>query len=220
MSYQFSKQSRERMRGVHPDIVRVMELAISRSPVDFTVLEGLRTKDRQRELVDRGASKTMNSRHLTGHAIDIAPLSGGAVSWDWPLYHKLAPVIKEAAEELDVDLEWGGDWTSFKNGPHWQLSWNTYGKTDMTPRARLVRPDGTSAVPASEPPKEKSIARSSTLQATAATATAGATATATVLGKLDPTAQYIVLACAGIGLISLIWIARERIRKWANGDTK
>ncbi|MFV1484536.1 MULTISPECIES: M15 family metallopeptidase [unclassified Phaeobacter] len=141
MSYSFSKRSMKRAEGVHPDLVAVMKLAISRSPVDFTVLEGLRTKERQRQLVKSGASKTMNSRHLTGHAIDVAPLLNGEVSWDWPLYHQIAPVIKDAAEELAVDIEWGGDWTSFKDGPHWQLSWNTYGKDDMAPRARVVRPD-------------------------------------------------------------------------------
>ncbi|WP_082035398.1 M15 family metallopeptidase [Phaeobacter sp. S60] len=141
MSYSFSKRSMKRMRGIHPDLVAVMKLAISRSPVDFTVLEGLRTRNRQRQLVNSGASKTMNSRHLTGHAVDVAPLLDGEVSWDWPLYHQLAPVIKEAAEELDVDIEWGGDWTSFKDGPHWQLSWSTYSKGDMAPRAHVARPD-------------------------------------------------------------------------------
>lgn len=151
MSYHFSKKSLDRMKGLHPDLVRVMKLAISRSPIDFTVLEGLRTTERQRELVAKGASKTMNSRHLTGHAIDVAPLLNGVVSWDWPLYHKLAPVIKEAAEELGVDLEWGGDWSTFKDGPHWQLSWNTYGKADLAPKARLVQPD---VVPAVDPVPE------------------------------------------------------------------
>lgn len=139
--FSFGKRSKQRMKGLHPDIVEVMNLAISRSPIDFTVLEGLRSKERQQELVRKGASKTMNSRHLTGHAIDVAPLLNGQVSWDWPLYHQLAPVIKEAAEELDVDLEWGGDWTSFKDGPHWQLSWNSYGKFDMARRARVTKPD-------------------------------------------------------------------------------
>ncbi len=152
MSYHFSKKSLDRMKGVHPDLVKVMKLAISRSPIDFTVLEGLRTKERQQELVAKGASKTMNSRHLTGHAIDVAPLLNGQVSWDWPLYHQLAPVIKEAAEELAVDIEWGGDWSTFKDGPHWQLSWNTYGKTDLAPRARVAQPDASPAVePAPEP---------------------------------------------------------------------
>lgn len=220
MSYQFSQRSLDRMKSLHPDIVQVMKLAISRSPVDFTVLEGLRSVERQKHLVATGASTTMNSRHLTGHAIDIAPLDNGVVSWDWPLYHKLAPVIKEAAEELGVDLEWGGDWTSFKDGPHWQLSWNSYNKTDMSPRARLVRADGSAAVPASEPKPEKSPVRSTTLQAAAGTAVAGGTATVTALSKLDPMAQYIVLGCAAFGALCLLWIAKERIRKWANGDTK
>lgn len=220
MSYQFSKRSLDRMLSLHPDIVQVMKLAISRSPVDFTVLEGLRTVERQKHLVATGASKTMNSRHLTGHAIDIAPLDNGVVSWDWPLYHKLAPVIKEAAEELGVDLEWGGDWTSFKDGPHWQLSWNTYNKTDMSPKARLVRADGSSAVPPSEPKPERSKARSTTLQAAAGATVAGGTGVATAISKLDPTAQYIVLGCAGVGVLCILWIAKERIRKWANGDTK
>jgi len=132
----FSKRSLQRMEGLHPDIVAVMKLAIKRSPVDFTVLEGMRTLARQKQLVASGASKTMNSRHLTGHAIDVAPLENGKVSWAWPLYHRLAPVIKEAAEELGVDLEWGGDWKTFKDGPHWQLSWQSYSKTDREPRAK------------------------------------------------------------------------------------
>lgn len=152
MTYTLSKRSLSRMKGLHPDIVSVIKLAITRTDVDFTVLEGMRTKERQQELVAKGASKTMNSRHLTGHAIDIAPLDGGQVSWAWPLYHKLAPVVKECAEELHVDLEWGGDWTSFKDGLHWQLSWNSYGKNAMAPRAKLVR-DEPAPKPKDEPPK-------------------------------------------------------------------
>ena len=116
MSYSFGARSRKRMIGVHPDLVKVMELAIMRSPVDFTVLEGLRTEERQRDLVNSGASQTMNSRHLTGHAIDIAPLDNGQVSWAWPLYHQLAPVVKKAAADLGVELEWGGDWRTSRTG--------------------------------------------------------------------------------------------------------
>ena len=77
----FSKRSLQRMEGLHPDIVAVMKLAIKRSPVDFTVLEGLRSLARQKQLVATRASKTMNSRHLTGHAIDVAPLDERKVSW-------------------------------------------------------------------------------------------------------------------------------------------
>lgn len=135
MGFKFSQRSKDRMKGLHPDIVSVMNLAIERSPIDFTVLEGLRSVERQKQLYASGASKTMNSRHLTGHAIDVAPLVDGAVSWDWPLYHQLAPVIKQAARDLRVSLEWGGDWRTFKDGPHWQLSWGVYNKDDMTPRA-------------------------------------------------------------------------------------
>jgi len=86
----------------------------------------MRTLARQKKLVASGASKTMNSRHLTGHAVDIAPLVGGKVSWEWPLYHRLAPIVKQAALDEGVRIEWGGDWRSFKDGPHWQLPWRDY----------------------------------------------------------------------------------------------
>lgn len=142
MSYALSRRSLDRLNGVHPDIVAVIRLAIERTDIDFTVLEGLRSLDRQKQLVAEGASQTMNSRHLTGHAVDIAPYVDGEVSWHWPHYHRLAPAVKEAAQELGVALEWGGDWRSFKDGPHWQLSWDEYGKTDMAPRARGVKPTG------------------------------------------------------------------------------
>lgn len=119
-------KSLEKLEGVHPDLVRVVKRAAELSPVPFVVLEGLRTKGRQKELFDKRATKTMNSRHLTGHAVDLAPTVGGVVSWDWPLYHQLAPVVKQAASELGVALDWGGDWRTFKDGPHWELRWANY----------------------------------------------------------------------------------------------
>ena len=125
--FALGRTSEMRLNGVHPDLVRVVRRAIAITPIDFTVLEGMRTLARQRQLVARGSSQTMNSRHLTGHAVDIAPLDDdGDVSWDWPLYHQLAPVIKEAARAEGVSIEWGGDWRSFKDGPHWQLPWRGY----------------------------------------------------------------------------------------------
>lgn len=127
MTYAFGSRSLKRLKGVHPDLLRVMEKAISISTIDFTVLEGLRTKERQSVLLSSGATTTMNSRHLTGHAVDIAPLVDGQVSWDWPVYHRLAPIVWRAAELEGVDgLEWGGDWKRFPDGPHWQLSWKKY----------------------------------------------------------------------------------------------
>ena len=124
-----SKNSLSKLRKVHPDLVKVVKRAAEISEMEFTILEGIRTVERQRELVKRGASKTMNSRHLTGHAVDVAPVVNGKVSWDWPLYHKLAKVMKQAAKDVGVTIEWGGDWKSFKDGPHWQLPFKKYPKT-------------------------------------------------------------------------------------------
>jgi peptidoglycan L-alanyl-D-glutamate endopeptidase CwlK len=121
-------RSLSRLEGVHPDLVRVVKKAAALSDLDFTVLEGLRTLDRQRKLLAQGASKTLNSRHITGHAVDLAPLIDGKVSWDWPLYHRLAKIIKAAAVDENVPITWGGDWRTFKDGPHWELPWKSYPK--------------------------------------------------------------------------------------------
>lgn len=126
MTYVLGRGSVSKLAGVHPDLVRVIKRAIEITPVDFTVLEGIRTKARQKELLASGASTTMRSRHLTGHAVDIAPLANGKVSWHWPHYYQLAPAVKQAAKELGIEIEWGGDWKSFKDGPHWQLPWGKY----------------------------------------------------------------------------------------------
>ena len=114
------------MVGLHPDLKKVLNRAIQTTDLDFTIIEGLRTLERQKDLVVAGASKTLNSRHLDGHAVDIAPFVGGEVRWDWPLYHRLAKVVKAAAKEVNVPIEWGGDWIRFKDGPHWQLPWKRY----------------------------------------------------------------------------------------------
>ena len=131
MAITLSEKSRIKLEGAHPDLRKVIERAAALSSIDFTVLEVLRTPARQKELVAKGASKTMRSRHLPGadgksRAVDIAPMDGGQVSWAWPLYNKLAPVIKQAAKEVGVPIEWGGDWRTFKDGPHWQLPWDAY----------------------------------------------------------------------------------------------
>ena len=128
MSIVLGTRSLSRLEGVHPDLVRVVKKAALLSDLDFTVLEGLRTVERQKQLVAQGASKTMNSRHITGHAVDLAPMIAGEVRWDWPLYHKLAKVIKAAAAAEKVPLQWGGDWRAFKDGPHWGLPWKFYPK--------------------------------------------------------------------------------------------
>jgi len=128
MTIVLGQRSLSRLEGVHPDLVRVVKKAAALSDLDFTVLEGIRSVERQKQLVSQGASKTMNSRHITGHAVDLAPMIAGEVRWDWPLYHKLAKVVKAAAADEKVPLQWGGDWRTFKDGPHWELPWAFYPK--------------------------------------------------------------------------------------------
>lgn len=128
MAYQLGAKSLARLNGVHPDLVKVVKRAIGISEVDFTVLEGLRTLTRQKQLLAAGATKTLNSRHLTGHAVDLGALIAGSVRWDWPLYYKIAAAMKQAAAELKIPVEWGGDWRTFKDGPHWQLPFASYPK--------------------------------------------------------------------------------------------
>ena len=126
MSIILGARSLGRLEGVHPDLVRIVKTAAAMSNLDFTVLEGVRTLERQRQLVAEGASKTLKSRHLTGHAVDLAPMIGGKISWDWPLYNRLAKIVKAAAAVERLPLQWGGDWRTFKDGPHWELPWAFY----------------------------------------------------------------------------------------------
>lgn len=126
MTFALSTKSLGRMAGVHPRLQEVVKRAISITPVDFAVLEGMRTIERQRELFAAGASKTMRSRHLTGHAIDLGAIVGGQVRWDWPLYDQVAVAMKVAASQLGVPIEWGGDWENFRDGPHFQLPWTSH----------------------------------------------------------------------------------------------
>ena len=121
MSFRLSTRSRARLVGVHPALTAVVEAAILRSPVDFMITEGLRTATRQAALVKAGASRTLRSRHLTGHAVDVAALVEGQVRWDWPLYGKIAQAFKAAAADLKTPLIWGGDWKTLRDGPHFEL---------------------------------------------------------------------------------------------------
>ena len=123
MSYTLGTRSSQRLSGVHPDLVAVVKRAIQITEQDFSVLEGIRNINRQRELFKAGKSTTMNSRHLTGHAVDLVPWP---ISWEWEGFYPIAEAMKQAAEELEVDIVWGGDWKSFPDGPHFELSRKTY----------------------------------------------------------------------------------------------
>ena len=126
--------SKKKLLGVHPDLVRVIKRAASdwKDPqFTFIVTCGVRTLAEQRLLVAKGFSKTLRSRHIPAnngfsHAVDLAAMLHNKITWDWPPYHRIAKAVKEAAKTEEVPIEWGGDWKSFKDGPHFQLPWASY----------------------------------------------------------------------------------------------
>ncbi len=154
MGFVLGTRSLQRLKGVHPDLVKVVKRAIQLTGIDFTVLEGLRTVERQRELVRTGASQTLNSRHITGHAVDLGAFVAGAVQWEWRLYPQIADAVRRAAIETSVPVRWGGGWfllndctslrsielkvgaytaerkaqkrPAFLDGPHFELPANLY----------------------------------------------------------------------------------------------
>ena len=147
MTFKLSQRSLDRMKGVDERLVNVVKRAIELSEIDFVVTEGLRTKERQAELFKAGATRTMNSKHIVGKAVDLAALVGGSVRWDFGLYYKLAAAMIKAAKILNVDLTWGAVWDKsvldiddpekavvdytlrrkaqnksvFLDGPHWEI---------------------------------------------------------------------------------------------------
>lgn len=124
--FKFGARSLKNLEGVHPDLVKVAHRALEITTVDFMVTEGRRTIERQRQLLKAGATRTLKSRHLTGHAIDIAPVVDGEVRWDWPLFDVLAAAMTQAAKEHNVSIVWGGSWRNFRDGPHFELNRRVY----------------------------------------------------------------------------------------------
>lgn len=134
MTFKLGPASQAKLQGVHRDLVAVVEKAIALSTQDFTVLEGVRTLERQKQLFAAKKSKTMNSRHLTGHAVDLAPFpvngdfdeDGILNIADWDQYYPIAEAMKQAADDLGVPIVWGGNWKSFPDGPHFELNRRSY----------------------------------------------------------------------------------------------
>lgn len=127
--YKFGSHSERALLGVEAGLVQVVKLAIARCAVDFRVFEGLRTIQRQRDLVAQGRSKTLNSRHLTGDAVDLVPVIAGAINWrDMPAFDAIAEAMFSAADELGHLIQSGSDWNlngstldeTFIDRPHWQ----------------------------------------------------------------------------------------------------
>ena len=126
MTFSFGTKSSEKLSKVHPDLQRVFNEAIKDSPIDFSITEGLRTRERQKTLFDAGKSQTMNSRHLTGKAVDIAVIRDGEVTWDSKYYIPVLDHIKAVAKKLGIDISCGGDWQSFKDYVHVELHRSVY----------------------------------------------------------------------------------------------
>jgi len=112
MAYKLSKRSLSRLEGVKSELVAVVKRAIELTNVDFGVTEGLRTYERQQELVASGASQTMKSKHLKGEAVDLVAYIGSDVRWELSLYDDIADAVKAAAQEQGVQIRWGGSWTT------------------------------------------------------------------------------------------------------------
>ncbi len=126
MAFTFSQRSLDNLKGVHPDLIKVVRAALAISSIDFGIIDGLRTLERQKELFAAGKSQTMHSRHLGGFAVDFAAYVDGKLSWDEPLYAQIAAAMKKAAHDLGVPVKWGGDWVSFKDSDHLELDHVAY----------------------------------------------------------------------------------------------
>lgn len=116
----------ERLETVHPRLADVVRIAATHLDIDLLVVEGARTIERQMQLLAKGASRTIHSKHIPdregwSHAVDLAPVVDGEVRWDWPLFPRIHQAMQRAADELGTAIVWGGSWRTFKDGPHWEL---------------------------------------------------------------------------------------------------
>lgn len=116
-----TKRDKTRLAGVDPRLVALFEAVAKDKAASFIITEGLRTKEQQAELVRKGASRTYYSRHLDGRAVDVAVLENGKITWDFAAYKRFADLLKIHAKARAIKITWGGDWKSFKDGPHFQI---------------------------------------------------------------------------------------------------
>ena len=111
MAYKLSTKSQERLMGLEPELKEIVYEAIKVTKIDFGVIDGLRTEEKQKQLVESGASQTMKSKHLEGRAVDLMAYIGGRGSWELNVYDEIADAMKEAAVKVDVAVRWGAAWT-------------------------------------------------------------------------------------------------------------
>jgi len=119
--YKFSERSKKKLETVDVRLQNLMNVAIKESPYDFGITEGIRTLKRQKELFAEGKTKTLKSYHLVGKAVDIKIYVNGEITWDFKYYKEVADCVKEVAKKLGYVITWGGDWKTFKDGPHFQI---------------------------------------------------------------------------------------------------
>jgi peptidoglycan L-alanyl-D-glutamate endopeptidase CwlK len=146
MSFELTARDRQRLTGVHPDLVAVVERAAEICPKRFMVVEGCRTLEQQKRNVAKGVSKTLKSRHIPtadgfDHAVDLLIAETGTDK-DWsdanPNWRIIETAMKSAAGGLGTPIEWGGDWKSFVDTPHWQLPWGAYPGSKPLGKSRTV----------------------------------------------------------------------------------
>lgn len=118
--WRFSDKSFAQLAGVRPELISVATLALARSPIDFGVIDGVRTIEEQEEYVAKGVSWTMDSKHLDGRAIDIMAYVNGVGRWEHAPYEVIAESFKSAAADAGVSIIWGGDWEQ-KDMGHYEL---------------------------------------------------------------------------------------------------
>jgi peptidoglycan L-alanyl-D-glutamate endopeptidase CwlK len=127
-----SQTDEAKLAKAHPDLVKVVRRAAQITACPFKIGETARSLDQQKKNVANGVSHTLRSRHLVSpdgraRAVDLLAMPDGkTVTWSWPPYSKLAEAMKQAANDVGVPIEWGGDWKTLKDGPHFQLPWSKY----------------------------------------------------------------------------------------------
>ena len=121
--FYFSKRSEAFLNEVNPSLKNIAKEALKITRIDFAIISGKRTIKEQKELVKKGKSKTLNSRHLSGNAIDIAPIDPKTKkgNFDRVLALEIATAFYQAAQNQGVKIEWGGTWKNFEDIPHFEL---------------------------------------------------------------------------------------------------
>ncbi len=122
MTYKLNDVSISRLNAIKPELKLLATAAIAKSPYQFVISDGLRTAERQKQLVAAGKSKTLKSKHLTGDAFDIAIIIDNRVTWDKKYYTELSDIFKSVAEEQGIKIKCGVDFKGFFDGPHYELA--------------------------------------------------------------------------------------------------